>query len=124
MTSTPATWPASGERVLVWDWERFEVGVPVGFDLLHHDLQHAVTVRSVEPGRAARTLLAQAPATLAPLGIDAASAHTVVLDYLLTLAVRFSRDRQSEAGAPLGRVQEWLVPALAGAADRADQGVD
>ncbi len=39
---TPWNMASSGDQVLVWDWERFESGVPVGYDALHHQLQAAV----------------------------------------------------------------------------------
>lgn len=101
-----------GARVLVWDWERFEVDVPVGLDLLHHDLQRDITVRSVPPAAAALMLVRSAPASLAALGVPADEAAAVVVDYLLTIGLRFTRDRQHAAGSRLGRVQDWLLPAL------------
>ena len=109
-----------GERVLVWDWERFERGVPVGLDLLHHDLQRAITVRSVPPGPAALDLVRSAADTLAPLGVAIEQAPAVVLDYLVTIGLRFTRDRQDAAGSRLGRVHEWLVPAIDLARSHAD----
>ncbi|GAA1510109.1 hypothetical protein [Nocardioides humi] len=33
---TPWNMAVSGERVLLWDWERFETGVPTGLDPLHY----------------------------------------------------------------------------------------
>jgi hypothetical protein len=109
----PGNLAVVGDRVLVWDWERFDSAVPVGFDLLHHDLQDAVTVRADAPDESARTLVARAPDLLAPLGVSADGAPAVVRAYLLWLAVRLLRDRQREAGAVLGRVEDWLTPALA-----------
>jgi hypothetical protein len=96
----------------VWDWERFETGVPVGFDLLHHDLHQAVTVRGTAPRTAASALLAGAATTLAPLDVPAAAAEHVARLYLVTLACRYLADGQERAGADLGRVHEWLLPAL------------
>ena len=54
------------DAVLVWDWERYEAGVPAGFDALHLSLQASIG-GGIEPsaaagrvvvrrGRAARTL--------------------------------------------------------------------
>ncbi|MFC4783454.1 hypothetical protein ACT8ZV_03205 [Nocardioides sp. MAHUQ-72] len=96
----------------VWDWERFETGVPVGFDLLHHDLHEAITVHGVAPEDAARRLVGTAARTLAPLGVLPATADAVARAYLVTLACRYLVDNQSAAGASLGRVQEWLLPTL------------
>jgi hypothetical protein len=115
----PGNLSDAGTRLQVWDWERFETGVPVGLDLLHHDLQRDVTVRGHAPATAARRLVESAPQTLAVLGVPAAAARATVLVYLLTIGTRFAADRQEEAGAPLGRIDEWLVPALHLARERA-----
>ena len=62
---------ASTERgLLVWDWERFTSGVPLGFDALHYRLQsrpgagHRDPLTAAPPPRGA-------PALLAPFGISA-----------------------------------------------------
>lgn len=99
----------------VWDWERFETGVPVGFDLLHHRLHAAIADGRVQPAVAAATLLGDAGSMLAPLGLAPAVAGAVARLYLLTLACRYLADDQRGAGADLGGVHEWLVPALEGA---------
>lgn len=109
-------------RVLVWDWERFDADVPIGYDALHRQLQTAVTRAGVEPREAARNLLDGAAATLAPFGQpttvsrtgpgQAAGAGLVAVLYLVELAARYLRDRQAEAGARLGHVDAWLLPAV------------
>ena len=96
----------------VWDWERFEEGVPVGFDLLHHELHRSITTRGVAPRVAAERLVAQSAATLAPLGVEPAAADLVARTYLVTLACRYLADDQEAAGADLGKVHDWLLPAL------------
>ncbi len=96
----------------VWDWERFESGVPVGFDLLHHELHQSITVRGVPADAAASRLVTESVRTLAPLGVDPAAADAVARTYLVTLACRYLADDQRGAGADLGRVHEWLLPAL------------
>lgn len=98
----------------VWDWERFESGVPLGFDLLHHDLHESITIRGVPAGAAAEHLLRGAGSTLAPLGMEPSEADAVARAYLVTLACRYLADDQRGAGADLGRVDEWLIPALDG----------
>jgi hypothetical protein len=108
----PGNLAVVGDRVLVWDWERFESGVPVGFDVLHHDFQESVTVRSQDPEQAARRIIAHAPALLAPLEVASDQAPAVALAYFVWLAVRFLSDRQAEAGASLGDIDRWLVPVI------------
>jgi hypothetical protein len=101
-------------RVLVWDWERFGDGVPLGFDALHHDLQTAITVRHRRPDDAAASTVRRSAELLAPFGVAAADAPAVAALYLVELGTRYLADGQAEAGARLGRIQEWMTPALRG----------
>lgn len=101
-------------RVLVWDWERFDDGVPLGFDALHHDLQTAITVRRVRAADAATSTVRRSAELLAPFGVGAADAPAVARLYLVELGTRYLADGQAEAGARLGRIHEWMTPALRG----------
>ncbi|MEV7907923.1 hypothetical protein, partial [Streptomyces anulatus] len=93
-------------RLLVWDWERFGTGVPLGFDAVHHFFQRAL--RRADPATAARACLAQALPTLAPFGLSAAEARLTAIRYLIALAERHAADGHS----PLGPPQHWLNPAV------------
>ena len=97
---------------LLWDWERYETGVVPGLDLLHHELHGAITVHGVSARDAAGALLDNAPATLAPLGLHPVAADVVARLHLLTLGCRYLADDQEAAGGDLGRIGEWLLPAL------------
>jgi len=107
----PGNYSVSGQRALVWDWERFERGVPVGFDALHHGL-HAAISRGVPAGRAARQVLSDSGHLLAPFGVASSDAPLVAALYLLTIGVRYSVDDQLGAGAELGNLESWLLPTL------------
>lgn len=96
----------------VWDWERFGTGVPLGFDLLHHDLHEMITVGQRPPGQAADMLLSTSMTILEPLGVSREASDLAARSYLLTLAQRYLADRQADAGADLGKVETWLLPAL------------
>ncbi|MGP3913931.1 hypothetical protein [Nonomuraea sp. 10N515B] len=98
--------PAPGGRLLVWDWERYELGVPYGFDAVHHFFQRAL--RRMDPPTAARACVARAARELAPLGLSAATARQTALRYLIALADRHAADGH----APLGPPQTWLNPAV------------
>ncbi len=100
------------KQVLMWDWERFEDSVPIGFDLLHHDLHHAITIGGSDPQTAAHGIVASAPRLLATLGVRPEAARATARLYLLALAARYLRDGQEAAGAALGRVEEWITPVL------------
>ncbi|OPG11677.1 hypothetical protein [Microbispora sp. GKU 823] len=91
-------------RLLVWDWERFAVGVPLGFDALHHFFHRAL--RRMPPPVAARACLAQAGGLLEPFGVDVARARRTAVHYLVALAERHRRDGHE----PLGPPAVWLNP--------------
>lgn len=98
--------------LLVWDWERFESGVPVGFDVLHHFVQTAVVRRQRPPGLAAAECVEGAARLLEPFGLGSRQARLVAVLYLMEIAVRYRLDGQSEAGARLGDLGSWLLPVL------------
>ncbi|RVX44789.1 hypothetical protein EDD27_7538 [Nonomuraea polychroma] len=98
--------PAPDGRLLVWDWERYEVGVPYGFDAVHHFFQRAL--RRMRPPVAARACVARAARELAPLGLSAAAAKQTALRYLIALADRHAADGH----APLGPPDSWLNPVV------------
>ncbi|MEV0380646.1 hypothetical protein [Nonomuraea sp. NPDC050643] len=98
--------PSRDGRLLVWDWERYEVGVPYGFDAVHHFFQRAL--RRMEPRVAARACVARSVRTLAPLGLSAAAARQTALRYLIALADRHAADGH----APLGPPESWLSPVV------------
>jgi hypothetical protein len=100
------------DRLLVWDWERFTIGVPLGYDALHYDLQQRISSQPDGAG-AVRQTLAAAPDLLAPFGVTApAAVRVTALLYLIDLAARYVTDRQAEAGARLGVLGSWLLPVL------------
>jgi hypothetical protein len=101
-------------RCPVWDWERFTDQVPLGLDLLHHDLHRDITMSGQNPRHAAARLVATAPELLSRWHLTPNAADTVVRAYLLLLAQRYVLDGQASAGTELGRVAEWLLPALEG----------
>jgi Phosphotransferase enzyme family len=109
---TPWNMASTRGGLLVWDWERFTGGVPLGFDALHYRLQKDVVPGHREPQAAAARCLEGAPATLAAFGVDAGEARVTGTLYLAELATRYLADRQAEAGALLGAPGTWLIPAI------------
>jgi hypothetical protein len=101
------------DSLLVWDWERFTPGVPMGFDALHHELQRLVTTERGDAAAAVDATVARAPRLLAPLDVaEPVHAEVTALLYLVDLAARYLADRQAEAGARLGVLGTWLLPVL------------
>lgn len=110
---TPWNMASSGDQVLVWDWERFESGVPIGYDALHHQLQGAVERNGAGGAQSAtEAALFTAPMTLGPLGVRPGFAVFVAALYLIEIATRYTCDGAAEAGARLGDVSTWLLPPL------------
>lgn len=110
---TPWNTSSAGGRLLVWDWERFAPAVPVGFDALHWSLQTDLVTHLADPGESARRSLVTAGPVLEPFGLSNDQVRATAVGYLTELAARYLADRQVEAGARLGDVGSWLLPAVA-----------
>ncbi|MGC5016644.1 hypothetical protein ACLQ2R_38260 [Streptosporangium sp. DT93] len=95
-------------RLLVWDWERFGTGVPLGFDAVHHFFHRAL--RRQAPVTAAGACVARSLRILAPFGLSAAESRLTSIRYLIALADRHAADGH----APLGPPEAWLGPVVDG----------
>jgi hypothetical protein len=109
---SPWNMASTSGGLLVWDWERFTSGVPLGFDALHHWLQTSVATPRSDPRAVAASCLDRAPGHLAPFGVSSPQARLTAVLYLTDLATRYLTDRQAQAGAPLGDPGTWLIPAI------------
>ena len=98
--------------LLVWDWERFGLGVPFGYDALHNRLQRETAPGRTDPLLAARECVTGAAALLEPLGVDVSEARLTALAYLAELTARYLVDRQADLGGRLSAASAWLIPAL------------
>jgi hypothetical protein len=108
---SPWNMASLADTLLVWDWERFTPGVPIGFDALHHALQRGIAGGDATLAVAGTVDLA--PELLLPFGVVHRQAVEVTaLLYLIDLAARYVADRQAEAGARLGVLGSWLLPVL------------
>ncbi|GAA0533670.1 hypothetical protein GCM10010172_13270 [Paractinoplanes ferrugineus] len=99
------------DALLVWDWERFATGVPMGFDAIHHELQRRIQATD-DAADAVEQTVKRAGELLAPFGVAPHAREVTALLYLVDLAVRYLTDRQAEAGARLGVLGTWLLPVL------------
>ncbi|MEV6598019.1 hypothetical protein AB0M36_14225 [Actinoplanes sp. NPDC051346] len=99
------------DALLVWDWERFAKGVPVGFDAIHHELQRRIQ-SSGDAAGAVEATVRRAGELLQPFGVAPEARELTALLYLVDLAARYLTDRQAEAGARLGVLGTWLLPVL------------
>jgi hypothetical protein len=101
----------TGQGLLVWDWERFELATPQGFDLLHFRLNSQFVHGAWSRAEAAQRLIAEARGLLAGSGVVDPAPQTVLL-YLVHLGLRYEADGQVEAGAAAGQLETWLLPAV------------
>jgi hypothetical protein len=100
------------DLIYLWDLERFETGVPYGFDAVHYRLQDDIVTKATDPTTAVLGLVADAPAILAPMGVAPGEAEPTALLYLVDLAARYMGDQAERAGAALGALGRWLLPTL------------
>jgi lysophospholipase L1-like esterase len=108
---TPWNMASTSEGLLVWDWERFTTGVPLGFDAFHHDL-HCRLQSGVPGSKAADQTIHRATKTLRSLKLTDEGAVVTALLYLLDLGARYAHDRDAEPGRHLDGLGSWLLPTL------------
>jgi len=95
------------DRILLWDWERFETGVLRGFDHCHFVVNAQTRRRTFD----AATILA-ALRGLQPVGQDAAAAEVTVGVYLARLALRYSLAAEGPTGSLIADRARSVVEAL------------
>lgn len=100
----------AGRALGVWDWEQFASGIPLGYDAVHYAVQDAVVLAQEHPREVFAAVRRRAPELLGPLGLDPLQADQTVLLYVLDLATRYQRDRES--GTRLSRLHTWLAPTM------------
>lgn len=96
-----------------WDWERFETGVPVGFDALHYWLTERLAATAASTDAAAE-LVTVAPEILSRYVASGAirDPRLVALLYLMTIGTRYMTDRQDLAGSLASGFETWLLDSL------------
>ena len=105
-----------GDEVLLWDWEHYEEGVPVGFDALHFRGQQLRNADRKHLDRGEETWWAERRSLLARLDVPAEAADLTAVLYLLRVNVRFVIEGQSDQDVSPRRVG-WALPLLARTVD-------
>ncbi len=90
---TPWNMGRSDGRLVVWDWERFATGVPVGIDLVHFGFMVALRQRRRSPADAQAHVLATAPAMLDQLNVPGALTPLMLQLHHVEMALRFAEAR-------------------------------
>jgi hypothetical protein len=83
-----------GHRLQLWDWERFETGVPYGMDRVHYWLVSLAVEADFTPQRVRAALETGAPRLSDPSSEDAA----VATAYVVSLTCRYLLAAQDEGG--------------------------
>jgi len=105
-----------GARVVLWDWEHYEEGVPRGFDALHFRGQQLRNADRKHLDRGEEVWWTERRALLAQLGVPGEVADLTAVLYLLRVNVRFVVEGQSDQETSPRRVG-WALPLLARAVD-------
>lgn len=92
-------------RVQLWDFERFESGVPIGLDYAHYRVQS--TLRAGGTDGAEQLLANGLPAD--PVAHGSNPVDLVEAAYLLQLADRYVQAARPAEGAPLRPRTRWLL---------------
>jgi hypothetical protein len=101
-----------GRGVLqVWDWERFDDAVPVGFDGLHF-LAERVRPGEREERRQEDEFHRSVSRTLSELGVRVDHHDLTLSLYLLEMAVRYVRSLRFDATPALKRRTNWVMSLL------------
>lgn len=97
-------------KLQVWDWERFAVGVPRGFDAIHFA---AGSVR-VGPGGVdgERRFRSTVPGVLEATGVDPRQAQLLLVCYLLRIGLRYREDVSRESSPGVHRRLAWVEDSL------------
>ena len=91
------------ERLLLWGWEHYASGVPMGYDALHYELQRRLQTET-DARACVRDLVTQAPTLLDPFDVVHDGRTATALLYLTDLATRHLAGDLPEA--------DWLLPEL------------
>ncbi len=112
-----APWNMARQRrsVLLWDWERFAQGVPLGFDALHYQMQSAMAASGAAAVRYA--LRRDAETALNLVGVRGQTQLTVAL-YLTEICLRYVLDAQGPTGEPLKELARLTTESLADYVER------
>lgn len=102
---TPWNMAGVGNRVEVWDWERFQTEAPQGLDIVHFALSSRGPHTDV-PGAA---LVEELSGSFRRCGLDPARAEAVLCVYLLMMAQRYAADLEIHHAQAVEERFQWVL---------------
>jgi hypothetical protein len=109
-----------GDRFEVWDWERFDPDVPLGFDAAHYRTQKALD-EDLTPDMAWPAVTVEVSRLLDATDRDPDRAAVAAGCYLVAICSRYRRDAGDDPTPNLLRRMRWLSAAAAVAARSLDE---
>jgi hypothetical protein len=107
----PWNMTSHGSRVLLWDWEHFADGVPLGFDGIHYRAQQLRMMKGTDRKVEDRWVREASEWLLNTFQMSMPQIRAVVLAYLLEVNLRYLRDREHDPSGIKPR-EGWGLPLI------------
>lgn len=108
---SPWNMAAVGGKVVLWDWERFRYGVPIGWDAIHYTAElHRLS--GAKAGEGLRQMIPDVASITHGCGSSTNDPKLVFATYLLDLGQRYLKDGQATGVQPRGPISQWLLDPL------------
>lgn len=104
----PWNMTTDGTETLIWDWERFNGTVPIGFDAAHYRAQRCLAA-ATKPACAWYLIARDVAAVLVAAGQSPAPAGRIAGMYLVAICHRYIADASDGPSTALRRRVEWLA---------------
>jgi hypothetical protein len=98
----------TNDRTELWDWERFDTDVPLGFDALHYRVQQLWSV-GTPASDAIAALVDERDRLLENFGVAHSVRRTVLVLYLVEIATRYATDTETQEVAIPPRRLSWVL---------------
>lgn len=98
-------------RPVVWDWERFKLEVPIGWDAIHFEIERNRRA-GLGPLASVQAVLPVVDQVVARNGAAPENGPAILASYLIDLGVRQLRSRSETRQNRRGELSTWLLPPL------------
>jgi len=100
-------------KIIAWDWEHFEVGVPKGLDAVHYDIATLLVDDGVTPVQAFHEAADERHEGLLSTVTKPSSRAVLIMQYAIEIATRYMHDGEDLVGGTrLSRLETWLPQVL------------